>query len=71
MGRRSVPFCIPMEDRRNEQRYKKMTHRKKEHLELLADIKKARAQAKRGETMPHDQALDYLIARFGQRESNG
>ena len=39
---------------------------KKKHLELLADIKKARAQAKRGETLSHDQALAYLIARMGE-----
>ena len=41
-----------------------------ERLELLADVKKARAQAKHGETVPHDKALDYLIARFGQGASN-
>ena len=39
---------------------------KKEHLELLEDIEKARAQAKRGETVPHEQALAYLIARMGE-----
>ena len=33
-----------------------------ETLELLEDIQQARAQAERGETVPHDQALEYLIS---------
>ena len=35
-----------------------------ERLELLEDIHVAREQARRGETVPHEQALDYLTARL-------
>lgn len=31
-----------------------------ERLELLEDIQKARGQARRGETVSHDEARDYL-----------
>ena len=41
-----------------------------ETLELLEDIQQARAQVDSGETVPHDQALEYLISRWGKRESN-
>ena len=37
-----------------------------ERLELLEDIQQARAQAERGETVPHDQALEYLTSRLGE-----
>ena len=43
---------------------------KMETLELLEDIRQARAQAERGETVPHNQALEYLIFQWGERESN-
>ena len=41
-----------------------------ETLELLEDLQQARAQAERGKTVPHDQALEYLISRWGKRASN-
>ena len=37
-----------------------------ERLELLQDIQQARAQVERGETVPHDQALEYLTSRLGE-----
>ena len=35
-----------------------------ERLELLEDVHVAREQARRGETVPQEQALDYLTARL-------
>ena len=36
-----------------------------ERLELLEDIQLAREQARRGETVPHEQARAYLASRIG------
>ena len=36
-----------------------------DRLELLEDVELAREQARRGETVPHEQALAYLQARSG------
>ncbi len=37
-----------------------------ERIELLEDIQQARTQAERGETVPHEQALEYLTSRPGK-----
>ncbi len=37
-----------------------------ERIELLEDIQQARTQAERGETVPHEQALEYLTSRLGK-----
>lgn len=36
-----------------------------ERIELLEDVQTAREQARRGETVPHDEALAYLSDRLG------
>lgn len=36
-----------------------------ERLELLEDIQTAREQSRRGETVPHENAMDYLTTRPG------
>lgn len=36
-----------------------------ERIELLEDVQTARVQARRGETVPQDQALAYLTDRLG------
>ena len=35
-------------------------------IERLEDIHLARAQAEHGETVPHEQALEYLTSRLGK-----
>ena len=35
-----------------------------ERLELLEDIQTARGQARRGETVPHEEAMSYLTERL-------
>ena len=37
-----------------------------ERIELLEDIQLAREQAERGETVPHEDAMEYLRARSGK-----
>lgn len=40
-----------------------------ERLELLEDIQAARDQARRGETVAHEDAMQYLTARLGRDET--
>ncbi len=39
-----------------------------ERLELLEDLQLAREQAQAGETVPHDEAMDYLTSRLNAGE---
>ncbi len=39
-----------------------------ERLELLEDLQTAHEQARRGETVPHEEAMDYLTARLDASE---
>ncbi len=39
-----------------------------ERLELLEDLQTAREQARRGETVPHEETMDYLTAQLRASE---